>query len=104
MHLKFGLLQYKINQLTWISYPDVKEYEIWRSTNSGGPYYKVASADSKKYQHELNWFPGSYYFVMTCRDRYGNRSLQSNEISYILKKIIYAGQNNPGGDIDSASC
>ena len=74
-------------KLTWIPSLswDVKEYEIWRSTSSGGPYYKVASADSKKYQHELlNWFPGSYYFVMTCRDRYGNRSLQSNEKSAIF--------------------
>ncbi len=74
---------------------DSAYYNIYRDTTSAGNYYKINSAPV----YILSYFDSeakqgdSYYYAVTCVDRYNNESLKSDSVSaahLLMKKIIYS--------------
>jgi fibronectin type 3 domain-containing protein len=70
--------------LTWIaSTSAVAAYDVYRSTKSGGPYFKltVIPASMTKYTDKFVESGKTYFYVVTAVDSRGVESLHSNEVS-----------------------
>jgi purple acid phosphatase-like protein/Big-like domain-containing protein len=60
---------------------DLTGYAVYRSTTSGGPYTKVASASVAFYRDSGLSNGTSYYYVVTALDTAGNESPRSAQVS-----------------------
>ena len=61
--------------------PDFREYGIYRSTTSGGPYQNVDFDDATSYGDGGLVNGTTYYYVVTAFDNAGNESNDSNEVA-----------------------
>lgn len=70
--------------LNWDSAADAANYEVKRSTNSGGPYTTVANATYASYSDADVTAGVTYYFVVSAVNG-GGESANSNEVSAALQ-------------------
>jgi endoglucanase len=64
------------------SEPDLHSYNVYRSTNSGGPYDQVASGVTQSAHSDTGLSASTtYYYVVTAVDTSSNESAESNEAS-----------------------
>jgi len=61
--------------------PDVKNYRVYRSTASGGPYTLIASPAANSYSDTGLAAATTYYYVVSAVDTSGNEGLKSAEAS-----------------------
>jgi len=78
--------QHSVN-LTWTaSTSSVSGYNIYRGTQSGGPYVKISSnlQTSTTYRDSTVQSGTSYYYVVTAVDSTGAESSYSNEVTAVI--------------------
>ncbi len=63
------------------SEPDFREYGIYRSTTSGGPYVNIDNDDATSYADGGLVNGTTYHYVVTAFDDFGNESPNSNEVA-----------------------
>lgn len=59
--------------------PDLKNYKVYRSTTSGGPYTLIASPTANSYPDTGLTAATTYYYVVSAVDTTGNEGLKSGE-------------------------
>lgn len=65
---------------------DLKQYNVYRSSTSGGPYTKVTTTTNTFYT-DTDVKTGEYYYVITSSDFAGNESDYSNEAEIDYKEV-----------------
>lgn len=75
--------------LNWdpVSDPDVKEYQVYRSTASGSNYERIASVQEVTYTDGTVTGGQTYYYVVSATDYSGNESGYSEEVSVTTPNV-----------------
>lgn len=82
-------------ELTWQGLDGSQYYNVYRSTEAGGPYESVGSVDEPAYTDvgilEDTW----YYYVITAIDAEGFESVPSQETAQLVPSDVPSDDNEP---------